>query len=84
MWWEERDTQRGRNGGGYFVSLLKNESNSPSSPLAPSLFPANLSAPLLSDGFTGGGRDGREEKNRPGTLHSGAKPLPQETKQKPC
>lgn len=76
MWWEERDAQRGRNSGGYFVPLLKNESNSPSSPLAPSLFLANLSAPLLSDGFTGGGRDGRGEKNRRRTLHSQAKPLP--------
>lgn len=32
--------------GGYFVPLYKNESNSPSSPLAPSLFQAKLSAPL--------------------------------------
>lgn len=76
MQWEERDTQRGENSGGYFVPLLKNESNSPSSPLAPSLFPANLSAALLSDGFAGGGRDGREEKNRCRTPHSQAKPLP--------
>lgn len=62
------------------MPLLKNESNSPSSPLAPSLFLANLSAPLLSDGFTGGGRDGRGEKNRRRTLHSQAKPLPQKKK----
>ncbi len=62
------------------MPLLKNESNSPSSPLAPSLFPANLSAPLLSDGSTGGGRDGRGEKNRRRTLHSQAKPLPQKKK----
>ena len=46
------------------MPLLKNESNSPSSPLAPSLFLANLSAPLLSDGFTGGGRDGRGEEEK--------------------
>lgn len=50
----------------YFVPLLKNESNSPSSPLALSSFPANLSAPSSSDGFTGGGTDGRggEESSR--------------------
>ena len=44
------------------MPLLKNESNSPSSPLARSLFLANLSAPLLSDGFTGGGRGVGEER----------------------
>lgn len=59
------------------MPLLKNESNSPSSPLAPSLLLANLSAPLLSDGFTYGGRDGREEKNRRRSLHSQSKSLPQ-------
>lgn len=52
------------------MPLLKNESNSPSSPLAPSLFPANLSAPLSSDGFTGAGRDGSGEKNKRRALHS--------------
>lgn len=48
--------------------------------LARSLFRATLSAPLLSDGFTGGGRDGRGEGNRRRTLHSQVKPLPQKKK----
>lgn len=38
---------------GGILCHLKNESNFPSSPLAPSVFLANLSAPLLSEGFTG-------------------------------
>lgn len=50
-----KETRReGGTAGSDFVLLLKNESNSPSSPFAPSSFPANLSGPPSSDGFTGG------------------------------
>lgn len=55
-----KETRReGGTAGSYFVPLLKNESNSPSSPLAPSSFPSKLSDPPSSDGFTGGGREER-------------------------
>lgn len=64
LWWEERHTDRETAGVGRGDSMLhlKNESSSPSSPQTHFLFVANLSDSLLSDGFTGGGWDGRAEK----------------------
>lgn len=83
MRWEERDTQRGRNSGGYFVPLLKNESNSPSSPLAPFFYfqpTCQLHCYLMA--LLVEAVDGRGEKNTRRTLHSRAKPLPLKKKNK--
>lgn len=67
---KERDTRRGRICGGHFVPLLKNDSNFACPSLAPSLFQPKLSEPVLSDGFTGAGRDWGRQKQSPKTLHS--------------
>lgn len=69
---------------GGILCHLKNESNFPSSPLAPSVFLANLSAPLLSEGFTGFQAEvGEEREKRRETLHSQDKPFAEEKKKKP-
>lgn len=53
---------------GGILCHLKNESNFPSSPLGPSVFLANLSAPLLSDGFTSFHTKMGEERETDGEL----------------
>lgn len=55
-------------GGGYFVPLLKSDSNFASSPAVLSLSRFEVSALLLSDGFTGGRRD--ETENSPFTAQT--------------
>lgn len=74
LWWEEGDADTGEAGGRFCVTRKKKESNSSSWPLVHFFFHflTNLSAPLLSDGFTGEGLGGRGQEK-----HALAeKPLP--------